>query len=99
MIRARPIWRIRWSIIAGRWSTVLVYQIACDKVCVGAWRVEMILPRGASGINSPARVDQRAAGLFEIIVAEARALGSTQRVLAGPHGSPLGSRAQHVRDL
>src|SRR6476619_1639470 len=90
-IRARPMWRIRWSSIAGLWSTVLVYQFQTRKVPIRAGYVESVMAgadlqpgvhRGAGQVEwvVPGR------GKVECVAPGRGALGS------GGHRSPRSSQ-------
>ena len=57
---------------------------------------EKLDPRAEGARCAGPRRDHCGAGLVEMIPPQARALGSTQTVLAGPHGARLG-RPPHSR--
>src|SRR6478736_7091600 len=80
-IRARPMWRIRWSSIAGLWSTVLVYQFQTRKVPIRAGYVESVM----AGADLQPGV-HRGAGQVECVAPGRGALGS------GGHRSPRSSQ-------
>src|SRR6185436_8486045 len=85
-IRARPMWRIRWSSIAGLWSTVLVYQLQTRKVPIRAGYVESVMVAADLQPRVPGRSAPSWRGQVECVAPGRGALGS------GGHRSPRSSQ-------